>query len=285
MHNVNNRQLIKTSRLSNQELRNIRNLVDLCAKHDGYAVRLYWNIMKDRQLPEFDDFLYYVNGKLIAYLATFAFKENEVEINAVVHPGYRNQGIFHYLIHEASIEISKRKIGYSLLVVHDSATKSIDFAKSIGAEYDHAECVMHLQNEPETFDSPEIKLQLAKPDDVEELARIDSLCFNTLYEKMVYRFMNNMKEKNRKAWLVINADGYNVGKTHVRFDNDNTGFIHDLCVLPEFRRQRYGSALVMALIKQLKKLNCRKIYLDVLADNTNAIGMYERCGLCADRCT
>lgn len=54
--------------------------------------------------------------------------------------------------------------------------------------------------------------------------------------------------------------------------------INTLCVLPIYRGQGFGRALMEALISQLKHMNTIRLYLEVAADNTAAIALYQRHG-------
>ncbi len=274
---ISHKQTIKTTRLSRQELRNIRNLMQECAKEDKFQARLYWNILKDRQIPEFDDFLYFVEGKLIAYLALFVFKEDKAELNAIVHPKWRRQGIFSYLLKEAGLELDRRKIALCDFICHSSATVALDIAKKYSAEYKYSECEMQVTHKPTLENLPQVELRLAKEEDIKTLAEIDSACFHTNVRRMVERFQESMKEKNRRIWIA-SVDGQYVGKAHIRYDEENVAFIHDLGVLPTFQRKGYAKAMVMILRDLLKKEGYSKIALDVLKDNQAAIQLYERCG-------
>src|SRR5262245_56985602 len=104
------KQITKTSKLHKNELSSIKKLTEIAGTYDQYKIKLYWNILQNRQTQELNDFLYYVDGNLVAYLALFTFKINEAEISAVVHPKFRKQQIFKTLLEEANNEVKKRGI-------------------------------------------------------------------------------------------------------------------------------------------------------------------------------
>lgn len=274
---VTYKQTIKTTRLSKQELRNIRNLMQECAKVDKFQARLYWNILKDRQIPEFDDFLYFVEGKLVAYLALFVFKEDKAELNAIVHPEWRRQGIFSYLLEEAGLELNRRKIALCDFICYQSSSVALNIAKQYSAEYKYSECEMRAIHKPVLDHLPEIEFRLANEEDVKTLAEIDSACFHTNVRRMMERFRDSFEEKNRRIWIA-SIEGQYIGKAHVRFDDENVAFIHDLGVLPAHQRKGYAKAMVIKLRELLKKEGYSQIALDVLKDNQAAIKLYEQCG-------
>lgn len=274
---ITNKQIIKTTRLSKQELRNIRNLMQECAKVDKFQARLYWNILKSRQIPEFDDLLYFVEGKLVAYLALFVFKEDKAELNAIVHPEWRRRGLFSYLLEEAALELKRRKLPLCDFICHSTSEVALNIAKKYSAVYKYSECEMRAVSHPPLPNIPEIEFRLAKLEDIQILAEIDSACFHTNVRRMVERFTENFEEQTRQVWIAA-ASGQYIGKAHIRFDDDNMAFIHDLGVLPTYQGKGYAKAMVIKLRENLKKEGYMQVALDVLKDNETAIKLYERCG-------
>ncbi len=272
------RQLIKTTTLSKQELRNVTNLVEYSEKKDGYMIRMYWNIINDRQLPEFDDFFYYVEGRLAGYLALYAFKAHQAEMSAVVHPEFRRQGIFRYLFGEAMMEMNRREITDCLYVSHRDSVTSKDFVTPYSDDLDHTEVEMALKHKPKTTDTPKLTMRLVDADDLDILARIDMACFNSKPEKIYNNFAKNLGSKVRRAWIFKNEQGEDIGKMHIRLENPQAAYIHDLGVLPDHRRKGYASSMVLLILEQLRKEGCHRVFLDVLSDNESAIKLYENCG-------
>jgi ribosomal protein S18 acetylase RimI-like enzyme len=271
------KQLTKVSKLGKTDLREIRKLVDICKKADGFETKFYYNILKDRRIPEFDDFFYYLNGNLVGYLAIFCFKENEAEVSACVHPKNRHQGIFKRLFAEACDELSRRGIQDALLLVQHGTQPAETICEHYNAKFSHAEHEMTAKRFVEIPDLPEVILRDVTKDDAMELARIDAAGFDTDFNKMVYRFLNGMNDKDRTVWMATH-NGENIGKVHVRFDDDGRGYIHDLCVPPEHRRKRYAMSMVQETLVKLKKMGFKVVYLDVEATNPNAIELYSKCG-------
>lgn len=270
------RQLVKTTKLGKSELRDMKKLVDICAKHDHFQTKLYWNILQDRKIPEFDDFLYYQDGNLIAYLGLFVFKEKEAELTAVVHPKYRHQGFFKRLYEEALTECKRRDISSLLLLCTRGQSPGEDLCKKLGGVYSHAEIEMTFKNPPQ-LDAPKIELRDVGEPDVMELAKMDSACFGTDFDKMVFRFFSGLKDKHRIVWMAT-LDGQNVGKTHIRFDEGRRAYIHDLCVPVENQRKGVATGMVLAAIDKLKKMGYPTVFLDVEEKNPKAIGLYEKTG-------
>ncbi len=271
------KQLTKVSKLYKTDLRAIKNLMDLSTHTDGFKTKFYWNIIYDRQTSEFNDLLYSIDGNLAGYLALFTFKIDEAEISAVVHPKYRRQGIFKKLLAEAALELRQRRLPRALFICHQSATTIAHYLKSLGAQYLYSQVEMTAMHDPVQKELPTVELRLAGIDDVVTLAKIGAESFGSPFLEVLQRFIENMKDRNRKAWLV-SVHGENIGKIHVRYEADKTAFIHDLCIMPKHRGQNYAMAMILQTMQLLKNEGYKVITLDVEYHNKGALKLYERCG-------
>jgi ribosomal protein S18 acetylase RimI-like enzyme len=271
------RYLEKTTKLSKGELKEIKNLSILSQNVDHFKTKLYWNILEDRKLPEYDDFLFYIEGNLAAYIGVFAFKEEEVELAAIVHPKHRNQGYFKSLLPEVFMELAKRNFKKCLIIVNREGQVANQITKKLNTTYSHSEYEMFSKTKPTFTDLPKLELREYTHDDIIDLAQMDAVCFNSSLDKMIFRFINSMGEKNRKVYVAI-SNGEKIGKVHLRFDEKNHAYIHDLCILPAHRRKRLATAMVVQVMEILNQKKIHHIYLDVEGKNESAIKLYEQCG-------
>lgn len=271
------RYLTKTTKLSKNELKEIKNLAILSHNVDKFKTKFYWNILEDRKLPEYDDFLLYVEGNLAAYVGVFAFKEEEVELTAIVHPKYRKQGYFKALLTEIFGELVNRGFQKCLLICNREAEVANEIAKKLNTTFSHSEYEMVSKIKPTFENLPELELREYVKEDIIDLAQMDAICFNSSLDKMIFRFINSIGEKNRKVYVAI-SNGEKIGKVHLRYDEKNHAYIHDLCILPAFRRQRYATAMVVQVMTLLEQHRVKTIYLDVEGKNESAIKLYEQCG-------
>lgn len=271
------RYLTKTTKLSKNELKEIKNLSIISHNIDGYKTKFYWNILEDRKLPEYDDFLLYIEGNLAGYVGVFAFKEEEVELTAIIHPKHRRQGHFTALLNEVMLELVNRSFKKCLLICNRESEVAAHIVKKLDATFSHSEYEMISRVQPNFENLPPLELRDYTQEDIIDLAQMDAVCFNSSLDKMIFRFINSMGEKNRKVYVAM-ANGEKIGKVHLRFDEKNHAYIHDLCIMPPHRRKRYATAMVMQIMDMLNKKNIRMIYLDVEGKNTSAIELYEKCG-------
>lgn len=271
------RYLTKTTKLSKNELKEIKNLAILSHNIDKFKTKFYWNILEDRKLPEYDDYLLYIEGNLAAYVGVFAFKEEEVELTAIVHPKFRRQGHFKAILTELFAELVRRGFVKCLLICNREAIVAQEFVKKLNATFSHAEYEMVSRAKPSFDNLPQLELREYVKDDIIDLAQMDAVCFNSSLDKMIFRFINSMDEKNRKVF-VAEHNGEKIGKIHLRFDEKNHAYIHDLCILPAHRRKHFATAMVVQIMNILEQNKIKSIYLDVEGKNESAIKLYEQCG-------
>ncbi|ODN69096.1 GNAT family N-acetyltransferase [Methylobrevis pamukkalensis] len=77
--------------------------------------------------------------------------------------------------------------------------------------------------------------------------------------------------------LALRRDGEIVAAGSVVVEDDLAG-IFDLAVAPHCRRQGYGRRLMSAMLARARTLGARRAYLQVMADNDAALGLYRSMG-------
>ncbi len=83
------------------------------------------------------------------------------------------------------------------------------------------------------------------------------------------------------TWLVAGRDGC-VGTVQGVRDDDGLGAIQNLGVLPEYRGQGVGRALLLQALAGFRSAGVVRAFLEVTADNAGAVRMYRTLGF---RCT
>ncbi len=272
------KQLTKVSRLHKNEWRTIKTLIDRSAEHDKFRIKAYWHIVQDRLTMEFNDLLYYGDGNLIGYLALFTFSSDEAEMTAVVHPKYRQKGLFKKLLAEAILELKQRYIRYCVWIVPQRSYITSELMQSLGGQYLFSQMEMKAVHDPVPKELPEIILRPATTADLPILAQLGSVSFESSFTETLQRFTENLREKNRKAWLASTPEESNVGKIHVRYEDSQTAFIHDLCIRPEQRGKKLAMAMILQTMTLLRASGYKNIILDVETHNQGALRLYEQCG-------
>jgi ribosomal protein S18 acetylase RimI-like enzyme len=80
-----------------------------------------------------------------------------------------------------------------------------------------------------------------------------------------------------ELFLVASADGQIVGTAMAGFDG-HRGWVYYVAVHPDYRRRGIGSALMMEAEAYLHGIGCRKLNLQIRADNAPVQSFYESLG-------
>src|SRR5665647_1422446 len=108
--------------ISENEYEEIKRLEMICCEHDkiNLKIELDYKINMPRNaelgLKEINEYLYYVENDLVAYLGISSFGGNNGEISGMVHPDFRREGFFSKLFKLAVEECRKRKFNKILLL-------------------------------------------------------------------------------------------------------------------------------------------------------------------------
>lgn len=265
---------------------------------------------KDTSNKEMNEFMYFEDEQLIGYLGICCFggPKGPLELNGMVHPDYRRQGVFRELYQLAMDEIQKRKSGGVLLLCDRLSDTGLQFIKVMNGVLKHSEYEMYLMenstNQQNTIQS-KLHFRKASNEDALEIARQDSIYFgeeNDLGLENDLRLDNDLglekeldeefnqtnidptiltlpEEEEEKGFTIFLAEleGKIIGKINLQL-NDTLGGIYGVGVLPEYRNKGYGRAILNFGITQLKEWKASEIMLQVVVDNLNALGLYQSCG-------
>lgn len=275
-------KLLKRIQLTDKEYRSIKQLFATCERFDKSSARVYWNCIKSRAPDVYHDYLLFKRELLICYLGIFNFKADEVEVCALVHPLHRRKGSFNQLLKTAIYDINYKEIKRILL----PCTQDFDVAKlaveKLGANYKHSEYTLEIKQlldltvdaTPQASNS--ISMVKATDNDLDLIAHLDSVCFDSPIEEGLARFSQTLSNTDRQAYLA-QIDGKTIGKIHLHIF-ENKVFIHDFCISPEYQGKKFGHDLLTKTLKQLQTEGYKHIELDVIATNKQAINLYIKCG-------
>jgi N-acetylglutamate synthase-like GNAT family acetyltransferase len=283
-------KIIHNNSLSQKIKNELIELISVCKNIDGTESKIYWDILNTQRSIS-GNFFYYNNKKLIGYLSFFLFEENAAHISALVHPDYRRQGVFLRLLHAASIEMQKifiKKIIFPIPKQNEMAKSAVKFLSG-NFLYDEYQMVRegvnleedNLLENNKLLENNNLSCQralswhLATLKDLELIAEIDSICFNSDYALVLKRFEDTIIDANRQIWL-LNLEDKIIGKCHVHFD-EKGAYLHNICILPDYQNSGYGKIFLKLIINQLIQSNHDYLYLDVIAHQIAAKHIYEKC--------
>lgn len=109
---------------------------------------------------------------------------------------------------------------------------------------------------------------------IKDVSKIEGLCIETPWgERELFRELEN---KNA-FYACIKKDGRTVGYGGIWL-SVGTADITNIAVLPEHRREGFGSLILSELTKKAVENGCFEINLEVNENNIGAVLLYEKCG-------
>lgn len=288
--------------LDREDCELINALQELCIKEDQITLKLELDYKLGDAAESagklgrqnINEFLYFDGKKLVGYVGICGFggPGSSLEITGMVHPEYRQQGIFSYL-HELVMEECKRRKAGNILVLCDR--KSVSgrrFIDKLGAAYHHSEYELYLQKEypePRQNQLSGVVFRKAANADAVEVARQNAIYFgdcthetdNTAFEEQNISaddmILPEDEEKRGMTIYLAEIDKQIIGKVHLQL-TDTVGGIYGLGVLPEYRGKGLGRALLLKAVEKLKESRAEEIMLQVDAENVRALHLYTTCG-------
>jgi GNAT superfamily N-acetyltransferase len=267
---------------SGKEYKEISNLEEICRSQDKTNLKLELdyrlNVSKNSQigLENINEFLYYIEDKLVAYLGISSFRGSNIgEINGMTHPDYRRKGLFKKLLELAIDECTKRNFNKLLLLSDGNSSSGVEFIKSSLGIYDFSEYRMQLLNKTSLQSINSISLRKAGKQDGIEIGRQNAVFFNI--SEVCECFPEEEEELNNTTYMVELND-VSIGKIRINYI-DNSAFISGFGIVPDFRGKGYGKAALISALRLINQKNIYKIELDVECKNDTALNLYKVCGL------
>lgn len=270
------------------EIRAVENLEALVMSHDQIALKLELGYKKSvfetkGLLPDtLNDFVAYDQEQVIAYISLMQFGQatSTIEINGMVHPDYRRQGIFRGLMAMVQTECKKRGANKLLLLSDRLSPSGQGFIKSLTKTLHHTEYEMYL--DAKAFFSlgqphQTIQLRRAINEDAQEVATQNSLYFKEETDEEAQLVMP--EEEAKRGFLIYLgiAQDKIIGKVNLKISDTVSG-IYGLGIKPAFRSQGYGRALLYLAVQEIMSLTTSQIMLQVEATNDKALNLYTSCG-------
>jgi ribosomal protein S18 acetylase RimI-like enzyme len=265
----------------------INTLQEKCIAEDGSALKLELDYKMGAAaehisaLQHVNEFMYFDGEELVGYIgiSSFGGAGATIEVNGMVHPDYRRQGIFTRLSELVMAEWKRRKSASMLLLSDRQSGGGQKFIAGSDATYKHSEYEMYLNENSAAAAKPPlhgILLRKATNGDALEIARQNSIYFN---QELSTEEMTMPEEEEKRGMTIYLAELEQqiIGKVHLQLTSD-LGAIYGLGVLPEYRGKGYGRAILLMAIERLQEAKAEAIMLQVEAENANALNLYKSCG-------
>ena len=130
------------------------------------------------------------------------------------------------------------------------------------------------------------KLRKFKPDDLQDVMRINRVCLPENYTDM---FFIDLHERFPETFIVAEEKGELVGYIMSRIEVGLSNFglgglvrkghVVSLAVMPQARRKGVASALINAAMEGMCNYKAKQIYLEVRVTNEAGVNLYKKVGL------
>lgn len=290
MKNIESPWIKLKENINKEDYELISKLQKECVDNDKVALKLELDYKlasaneSTKITNKINEFMYFDGEKLIGYIGIGSFGgfDRPIEVNGMVHPEYRKQGVFKKLS-ELVIDEWKRRNSSSMLLLSDRTSKEgQEFIKNLGATYNHTEYEMYFRQEGSSETSKglsNLTFRKANNEDAFELAKQDAVYFGEEVpeendkEKMI---LPEEEEKKGIRTYLAEKDNEIIGK--VRLELTNKGGIYGLGVLPKHRRKGYAREMLKFAVNTLIEDGAKEVMLQVDSENPNALNLYKSCG-------
>lgn len=280
LEKILNQTICLKQNISEKEYKEINKLAMLCSLKDKTNLKLELDykasVSKNVEvgLKKINEYLYYVEDILVAYLGISSFGGNNGEINGMTHPDFRRKGLFAKLFELAVEECQKRNFNKIFLLSDGKSRSGVEFIKDASGNYDFSEYRMKLINKTILENINSISLRKAEKPDRKEIARQNAIFFYGLEE--CESFPEEEEIINVITYMVELKEVI-IGKIKIEY-SDNSAFICGFGILPDFRGEGYGKAALREVLRIINEKNIYEIELDVECKNNTALNLYKVCG-------
>jgi ribosomal protein S18 acetylase RimI-like enzyme len=260
---------------SRQQAADITELEQQCSRADSIQLSsdLEHLVKKDGDHA----LLCYREDQLIGLLSWFASGSGEAQINGMVHPDYRREGVFRSLVERAGQDIAPLGIHKLSYKIPGGSETGLGAASALGARFSRSEYAMSydpltaLQPVPE-----DLHLLPATPADWEFMISCSSQAFGESEEE-TREYFTETDEPERVTYIAW-AEGQALGLIRVNYINEDTAFIHNFCILPSCQGKGVGGKVLRQTLGLLLQKPYPVIRLSVVTENVRALNLYIRAG-------
>jgi ribosomal protein S18 acetylase RimI-like enzyme len=258
--------------LTERQLKDIRELQDICEKHENFRLKLNWDMLKSRHIEAQTDFFTYKDGRLTGFLALYPFGA-KMEVCGMVHPEHRQKGVFTALLRQAETQLAG--VTEVLLNAPAESGAAKQLFKSLPCTYSFTEHQMKYFHSVAISEKEGVAIRNATAGDAEISIRLDVLCFS-MSEKDAAMFYKQTAADQEQTSFIIEYHGIPAGKVRIQTEGQES-WIYGFAILPEFQGRGIGKTVLSRIIGMERKQE-RDIFLEVAAENNNALKLYTSCG-------
>ncbi|WP_404332409.1 GNAT family N-acetyltransferase [Mesobacillus maritimus] len=260
--------------LTEKQLREIKQLQEVCEQDGGFQLKLNYDMLENREEARVEDFFHYEGNLLVGFLGSYNFG-NKVELCGMVHPDFRRRGIFSSLLKVGLEEAMKHDIQTILLNAPTESLTAKAFLKTVPCTFAVAEYQMKWHQKDLINDDSVIVRPSVSKEDWDAEIKLEISGFG-MSEKQAQEMQKNISEQSSDQKIIIEVEGRIAGKMRVS-ELNGEAWIYGFAVYPELRGKGIGRKALskVVIMEQQKGL---PVFLEVEAKNAHALRLYESCG-------
>jgi len=269
--------LRRIERLTARDRSEIEALAAACKQHEpGLDLSLYLGPARPAW-GETGTVGYYRDDVLVGLANLTA--GDAIELQGMVHPRHRRQGIGRALLDAAKRECQQRGASGLTLVCEAAAPSGQAFAHAVGAAYCDAEHRMELDRatyarrpDPQWT----LTIEPAGMKDLEALLTVRPESYGLDRDDGRSSTMRYLQQANQR-FCIGRLQDEPVGMLRLNVLEPDV-FVQSLRVRPEYRGRGYGRQILTAVLDRLVVQDWARIMLEVATDNEVAMSLYRSCG-------
>lgn len=269
-------QITKMNDFTEQHIKPIRELEEYCKIFDQSSLRVGIDSLKEKDGDE--AYLCHLNDQLIGFLSWYSSDGAEANVNAMVHPEQRRQGVYRTLLRQALTEMHSHDIQTCRFRIPADSQPGLDCICAMGASLNSSEFTMKISQLSDVRDegSQRITLRTADDRDVEFMVRCLAEAFGDT-EVWTRNYLSRTTEATRVTYIAMKGTSP-IGIIRVNHLNSATAVIHDFSVLPACQGRGYGREILMKTVALLLEQKKTQIRLGVVTENRHALQLYQTVG-------
>jgi ribosomal protein S18 acetylase RimI-like enzyme len=263
--------------LTDAELAEMQQLAQVCLAHEPLDLRIGWDGLALRNGDKANELLYYRDDMLIGFFSMDGLGFDEAEGTGIVHPSYRQQGVFRALVAAALEECRLNKTDSLILLFDHRSDAGAAFANAIGAQHEFSEHSMRL-DDPRKLPQIEQRLDFrrATKDDAPAISDILAQDFGADAEQLRQNIAHNM-QSSVYQYYIASRDHEPIGTINVQNLGGNA-YIYGFVVRPDQRGRGYGKEILARTIADIVAARSQPVFLEVETENDPAFGLYRSFG-------
>lgn len=261
----------KKEQLSRQEEAALQALIQACCLHDSCSLSCSFE-------PGTSYYLLYLKEesscRFISAACVLPYDDTLAECTAFTHPNWRRLGYFSALLDYVLEDFCETDL---LFPLSNEAKDGLAVLTHLGAEFQASELQMELSLKDAVIwksiqTAPGLSLIPGEPDKNEKDASDEGPAQGHLSA------LDEGPVPDGALLQLVRNDGLLLGSCRLSPAGSECLCLHHVEILEPYRKQGFGSSLMLLLLKQLTEKNISRLILQVSGDNAPALALYKKTG-------